>query len=373
MQLLKGSRKSFLAQLESSSMPLTSQDNQRLSKLLFNKCLLITGAGGSVGKKIVLAALSYSPSKIILLENNEYALYQLQIELEGLVTKSGSKVELIFSLASVCDPAVLEKLDKDHGINLIYHTASFKHVPLLEENIFAAISNNIFGSLNIVKLAQSSKSIEHAVLISTDKAVNASSIMGKTKRVSELLFQAAHEASVKQAVFTTVRFGNVYGSSGSVVERFEKLLSLKQNLTVTSENMTRYFMNIYDAANLTLLSTNFDSSHGLVIFDMGKPISILALAKQMIVDFGLVLKDKENPEGDIAIEIIGNRAGEKVREELSFSREVIDTDHPRIKLVKEPKVNWNEMIARVDALKSASISRDESKLKTLLDISQRSI
>ncbi|WP_196137757.1 polysaccharide biosynthesis protein [Aliikangiella sp. G2MR2-5] len=326
--------------------------------------MLITGAGGSVGSEISRKIVELRPRTLILLENSEYALYKIEQELSYMNLKE-QKLEVVPVLGSICDNELLNFIRQKYEIDIIYHTASFKHVPLLEVNPIAAFQNNVLGTKNIASLAKLSKA-EQAILISTDKAVNAVSVMGKTKRIAEHLFQSAAQEVAGDTEFKIIRFGNLIGSSGSVIPLFKEQIRQGKNLTITEPEMTRYFICISEAVNLTLLSTKMSIDNKVIIFDMGEPVRILDIAKKLIEESGYSVRDTKKPEGEIGIEFIGMRRGEKLHEELSFNSELKNSEYPKIKLADEPVMSRKEVNALLEKIEKACQCRDIKTLNKLI-------
>ena len=287
-----------------------------MSLSLNNKTLLITGAGGSIGSEIIRQSVVYNPKKIILLDNSEFALFKIYREILDI----SNDIELVPVLESITSNR-LEQLFRNNTIDVIYHAAAYKHVGLVELNPLVSIYNNIIGLDNILNISLK-YGIKNFVLISTDKAVRPSNIMGLTKRVSELIVynKAINFINTK---FDIVRFGNVAGSSGSVIEVFKKQISLGKPLTITHENATRFFMSIPEAAQLVIQSTSLSNSNGIFILDMGKPVKIIDLAKTMLNNYS------DNNSGII---ITGLGKGEKIEEELTVNNAIQNTLHPKIKI-----------------------------------------
>ncbi len=302
-----------------------------------NKNILITGAGGSIGSEVCKQLVKLNPKKIILFESNEYALYKIYSELLDL--ELSSKIEIIPTLGSVLDDN-LERIFKTYSVQCIIHAAAYKHVDLVEKNIFQGYRNNTIGTLNLVKSCRNTK-IKNFIFISTDKAVKPTNVMGCTKRVAEIIIQSESKKNMN-INFTIVRFGNVLGSSGSVIPIFKKQISEGGPITITDLNMYRYFMSIEEAAQLILSAGSINGTGMIYLLDMGKPIKIYDLALNMIHISGLTIKDDKNPNGDIAIKVIDKKPGEKLFEELLVDGNFIDTEYKKVFMAKETPIYLNE-------------------------------
>ena len=317
-----------------------------LSKSINNKSILITGAGGSIGSELARKILEINPSSLVLLEINEPSLYQVQREL-----KNNFPEKDIFSiLGSASSKKLLENAIRDYRIDLIFHAAAYKHVPLVEENPIIGLENNIFSTLNICAVTQSLK-VEKVVLISSDKAVRPTNLMGVSKRISELIFQAYSNNKKYNTCFSMVRFGNVLGSSGSVVPLFREQIQKGGPITITDKDMVRYFMTIEEASYLVIQASALAKGGEILLLDMGEPIFIKTLAEKMINLAGLRVKNKTNPKGDIEIKYTGKRAGEKLYEELLISAESEKTLHPLIYKARENYINSEILLEELQKLK----------------------
>ncbi|MFN9546476.1 MAG: polysaccharide biosynthesis protein [Cyanobacteriota bacterium] len=308
-----------------------------------HKTLLVTGAGGSIGSELCRQIVKLGAEKLVILELNEFALYSIKKELVNKLPKN----KLIAVLGNASDENLVGQICKYHKINTIFHAAAYKHVPLVEENICAGVSNNIFCTRSVINAAIK-YNVERLILISTDKAVRPTNIMGASKRICELMIQAAADACKSQGpILSMVRFGNVLGSSGSVIPFFHEQIAKGGPVTVTHPSVTRYFMTIPEAVQLVLQATGMAKGGDVFLLEMGEPVRISDLARQMIELSGLRVKDENFPDGDIAIEFTGLRPGEKLYEELLISADDQATDHPLIRRAQEPKCNhqdFNEII-----------------------------
>ena len=339
-----------------------AEANQDLiNKNIAQKVVLITGAGGSIGSEIS-RQVARKASKIILLDTNEYALYSIKNEIENLLPET----ELHAVLGSVTNKKRITEICKAFAVDTVYHAAAYKHVPLVEENPFEAVFNNIIGTQACVQAAIDAE-VETFVLISTDKAVRPTNIMGATKRFSEMILQslAAKEDIAKRTRITMVRFGNVLGSSGSAIPLFQQQISDGGPLTVTDPEVVRYFMTIPEAAELVIQAGAMGQGGDLFVLDMGEPVQILELAKRLISLSGKEVKNEENPEGDIEIIFTGLRPGEKLFEELLIGDDVRDTQHRQIFKANEEYISWKEVEEYLIEIKEASSSSDHIKLRNI--------
>ena len=302
-----------------------------------NKIVMVTGAGGSIGSELCQTIIKLKPLSLVLYELNEFSLYAIERELESLDTG----VPIFALLGNVQDQNRIESVCLRFKINTIYHAAAYKHVPMVEKNTSEGIKNNVFGTLSCVKAAIASK-VETFVLISTDKAVRPTNMMGATKRFAELILQAlAGEQSDTRLIM--VRFGNVLGSSGSVVPLFREQIANGGPITVTDSRIIRYFMSIAEAAELVIQAGAMGKGGDVFVLDMGEPLRIVDLAKRMIHLSGYIEKDQKHPEGDIEIIYTGLRLGEKLYEELLIGDNVTDTSHSKIMRAEEKVILWSEL------------------------------
>ena len=321
-----------------------------------NQIVMVTGAGGSIGSELCRQILNSKPSKLILFEQNEYSLYTINQQLSLVKEKSFQNTEIIPLLGSVRDPKRLEEVIKLYCPKTIYHTAAYKHVPLVEENPYEGITNNVWGTLHLAQLAIK-YGVNKFVLISTDKAVRPTNVMGASKRLAELVLQALSENS-RDTVLSMVRFGNVLDSSGSVVPLFRKQISEGGPVTVTASEVTRYFMTIPEAAQLVIQAGAMANRGEVYLLDMGEPVKIYDLALQMIELSGLTIKNVDNPNGDIEIKIVGLRPGEKLYEELLIGNNPQKTMHPKIMKAEENYLSLKELELELSALLAAMESND---------------
>ena len=300
---------------------------------LGKKTVLVTGAGGSIGGEICRQILRYQPKKLVILEISEFALYTLEQEISRLSIKAGLTTQIDYKLGSVTDASVLSKIFKEQKIDIVYHAAAYKHVPIVEDNVIAGITNNVFGTKCVAEFAHRFGA-EKFVLVSTDKAVRPTNVMGASKRLAELVIQDLCKSS--ETIFTMVRFGNVLGSSGSVIPKFKSQINAGGPITVTHEEITRYFMSIPEAAHLVLNAGAFASGGDVFLLDMGDPVKIVELAKSMVRQHGLqpVLAKEtaggQKRDNEILIEFSGLRPGEKLYEELLVDGVAQETPNPKI-------------------------------------------
>ncbi|NGM87288.1 polysaccharide biosynthesis protein [Parapusillimonas sp. SGNA-6] len=329
---------------------------------LFERCIrsqvvMVTGAGGSIGSELCRQIVSNRPNTLILFEHSEFALYRIQSELEGYVQNKNISLRIVPILGSVRNPGLLFNVMSMWQVNTVYHAAAYKHVPMVERNNAEGIINNTFGTLYAAQAALQA-GVGNFVLISTDKAVRPTNIMGCTKRIAELILQALAAEShprlygdmgdlpvVNRTRYTMVRFGNVLGSSGSVIPLFNRQIRAGGPVTVTHPDITRYFMTIPEAAQLVIQAGAMGEGGDVFVLDMGDPIKIAQLAEKMILLSGLSVRSKENPDGDIAIEFTGLRPGEKLYEELLIGGDVVATEHPMIMRANERRLDWETLKA----------------------------
>jgi FlaA1/EpsC-like NDP-sugar epimerase len=318
-----------------------------LTSKISNKVVLVTGAGGSIGKELCKQIIKLNPRILLLLDAHEYALYAIDNNLRDGQEKSNT--EIISLLALVQDSARIFEIMYAWKPDTIYHAAAYKHVPLVEHNPLEGISNNVFGTLVLAELALAFR-VKDFVLISTDKAVRPTNIMGATKRLSEMILQSL-AAKNEITKFSMVRFGNVLGSSGSVVPRFREQIQRGGPISLTHEDVTRYFMTINEAALLVIQAGAMAQGGEVFVLDMGLPVRIFDLAKTMVELSGNTLKSKDNPNGDIAIEITGLRPGEKLYEELLIGNNPLETEHPRIMKANEDFLEWETLSVLLEKLR----------------------
>ncbi|EPA4345795.1 polysaccharide biosynthesis protein [Shigella sonnei] len=339
-------------------------DAKLMAENITGKAVMVTGAGGSIGSELCRQIVRYKPAKLVLFELSEYALYAIEKELSALCDKEVLNVPVIPLLGSVQRQNRLQMVMKSFGIQTVYHAAAYKHVPLVEHNVVEGVRNNVFGTLYCAESAIES-GVETFVLISTDKAVRPTNTMGTTKRLAELVLQAL-SARQSQTRFCMVRFGNVLGSSGSVVPLFEKQIAQGGPVTLTHRDIIRYFMTIPEASQLVIQAGAMGHGGDVFVLDMGDPVKIYDLAKRMIRLSGLSVRDDKNPDGDIAIEVTGLRPGEKLYEELLIGDSVQGTSHPRIMTANEVMLRWQDLSLLLKELDQACHDFDHERIRSLL-------
>lgn len=314
-----------------------------------SKVVMVTGAGGSIGSELCRQVLAVGPSKLLLIEQSEFALYNIHQELEEKL--SGRDIVLVPLLASVQDDERMHEIMSTWHPDTVYHAAAYKHVPLVEHNPAEGIKNNVLGTMRTAKAA-AENDVSDFVLISTDKAVRPTNIMGASKRLAEIVLQALASTS-PSTKFSMVRFGNVLGSSGSVVPKFRQQIRDGGPITLTHSEITRYFMTIPEASQLVIQAGAMAKGGDVFVLDMGQPVKIMDLARRMIELSGLTIKDEQNPDGDIDIEITGLRPGEKLYEELLIGDNPKPTSHSRIVKAHEEFIPWSELEGKLKALEVA--------------------
>lgn len=335
-----------------------------LDACIRDKSVMVTGAGGSIGSELCRQILRLSPLRLVLFEISESALYETEKHLRQLSARSGVEVEIVPLLGSVHHEERVRQVMEAFGIHTVYHAAAYKHVPIVEQNLFEGIHNNVFGTLHAVRAAIAAN-VETFVLISTDKAVNPTSVMGATKRFAELILQAGHQRG-QGPNMCMVRFGNVLESSGSVVPLFNEQIRNGGPVTVTHRDIIRYFMTIPEAAQLVLQAGSMARGGDVFVLDMGDPVRIQDLAYRMINLMGLTVSDDENPDGDIEIQYIGLRPAEKLYEELLIGANVSGTDHPRIMRADEDSLPIDSLNGLLDELLDASLAQDHNRTRDVL-------
>ncbi len=335
------------------------------------KSVLVTGAAGSIGSELCRQIARLRPRRVVLLDHYEYGLYEIYRELEAACeSKSedgidGGTFTVVPVLGSVLDAALLRRTMAGHGIETVYHAAAYKHVSLVERNGIQGIRNNTFGTLYAAEAAIGA-GVRHFILISTDKAVRTTNVMGATKRMAELILQALQPRS-EGITFSMVRFGNVLGSSGSVVPLFQEQIRNGGPVTVTHEQATRFFMTIPEAAQLVLQASSMARGGDLFLLDMGEPVRIMDLARKMIRLHGHRIRDAEHPDGDIEIAITGLKPGEKLHEELLIADASAGTRHPKILRAEEGFVPWSELRTALNTLEQACEGFDLHAIKRFIE------
>ena len=332
-----------------------------LGKNITNKTVLVTGAGGSIGSELCRQIIFLKPKILILFELNELALYSIDKELSKL---NAGLIKIYPILGNVNNKLRLDNMFKRFEVDTVYHAAAYKHVPMVEFNNTEGIDNNIFGTLNCA-LSAIESGVKNFVLISTDKAVRPTNTMGATKRVAELILQA-FSTTQNTTTFCMVRFGNVLGSSGSVIPLFKKQIVEGGPVTVTDKNIIRYFMTVTEAVELTIQAGAMGTGGDVFVLDMGQPVKIKELAEKLIRLSGLKVKDENFPEGDIEIKYTGLRAGEKLYEELLIGDNVSKTENPLIMRAKEDKFEWVDLKSLLDKLSVSNKKSDHNSTREIL-------
>ncbi|AOY87141.1 nucleoside-diphosphate sugar epimerase [Marinobacter salinus] len=327
-------------------------DNAQVAASLFDKAVLVTGAGGSIGSELCRQIIRHRPSRLVLFEQSEFSLYAIERELQALNRMEGLGVEIHPLLGSVTHRRRCEAAMRSFDIETVYHAAAYKHVPLVEQNIIEGVQNNVFGTFHVAEAAIAC-GVKRFVLISTDKAVRPTNVMGASKRMAELVLQGLAQRQTG-TIFSMVRFGNVLGSSGSVVPLFRDQIRDGGPVTVTHPDIIRYFMTIPEASQLVLQAGSMGQGGEVFVLDMGEPVKIADLARKMVHLMGLMEKTDERPDGDIEIVFSGLRPGEKLFEELLIGDNPQGTAHPRIMMAREVFMPWEEVEQTLNRLMKAS-------------------
>ncbi|AFJ01916.1 UDP-N-acetylglucosamine 4,6-dehydratase [Methylophaga frappieri] len=337
-------------------------DTVLLTRNITDKTVMVTGAGGSIGSELCRQIIQQQPRQLVLYEISEYALYEIEKSLHHL----GRDVPIVSLLGSVLDKNRLQKACQHFGVQTIYHAAAYKHVPMVEKNITEGVRNNVLGTLNTA-LAAMAAEVETMVLISTDKAVRPTNTMGASKRFAELILQALATNEPQSATrFTMVRFGNVLGSSGSVIPLFRQQIANGGPVTVTHPDIIRYFMTIPEAAELVIQAGAMGEGGDVFVLDMGEPVKIIDLARRLVHLSGLSIRDETRPDGDIEIQFTGLRPGEKLYEELLIGSHVAVTRHPKIMRAEEQVIIWPVLQDILDQLSAAIEQDDYGQIRALL-------
>lgn len=331
-----------------------------MDKCIANKVVMVTGAGGSIGSELCRQIILRQPEKLLIFELSEFNLYAIDSELRSLAPE----LNILPVMGSVQDVALMKQVISQYGVNTIYHAAAYKHVPLVEHNICSGLRNNIWGTKVVAETALAC-GVDHFVLISTDKAVRPTNVMGTSKRVAELVVQDLASRS-EHTVFSMVRFGNVLGSSGSVIPLFRKQIESGGPVTVTHPEITRYFMTIPEAASLVIQAGAMAEGGEVFVLDMGQPVKIVDMAEQMINLMGLTVYSADNPEGEIEITYSGLRPGEKLYEELLIGGDVHGTSHPRIMRALETIMEHSSLVVFLQQLDHQMNHGDVAKVRELL-------
>lgn len=327
-------------------------DNAQVAASLYNRSVLVTGAGGSIGSELCRQIIRHRPARLVLFEQSEFSLYAIERELQALNSIEGLGVEINPLLGSVTHRRRCETVMRSFGIETVYHAAAYKHVPLVEHNVIEGVQNNVFGTFHVAEAAIAA-GVQRFVLISTDKAVRPTNVMGASKRMAELVLQGLAQRQ-SGTIFSMVRFGNVLGSSGSVVPLFRDQIRDGGPVTVTHPDIIRYFMTIPEASQLVLQAGSMGQGGEVFVLDMGEPVKIADLARKMIHLMGLLEKTDDRPDGDIEIVFSGLRPGEKLYEELLIGDNPQGTAHPRIMMAREVSMPWEEVEQTLNGLIRAS-------------------
>ena len=332
-------------------------DPALFARNIAGKVVMVTGAGGSIGSELCRQIVSQRPKKLVLLDHSEFGLYTIDHEL----VQAAHGVEVVGCLGTVLDETLVRSLMTQHQVQTIYHAAAYKHVPIVEANMQQGLRNNVFGTLNIARAAVETGA-QTCILVSTDKAVRPTNVMGASKRVAELVMQAAAIRAAGRTTFSMVRFGNVLGSSGSVVPLFRRQIQAGGPITITHPDIIRYFMLIPEAAQLVIQAGAMARGGDVFVLDMGEPVRIADLARSMISLSGLTEKTAENPLGDIEIKPVGLRPGEKLFEELLIGDDVVPSGHPRIMCAHERHIDPALLDKMLQSLHMACESNDDEAM-----------
>jgi len=327
-------------------------DNAQVATSLYQRVVMVTGAGGSIGSELCRQIIQHRPSKLVLFEQSEFSLYAIERELQAINQIEALGVEIHPLLGSVTHLRRCETAMRSFGIETVYHAAAYKHVPLVEHNVIEGVQNNVFGTFHVAEAAIAA-GVKRFVLISTDKAVRPTNVMGASKRLAELVLQGLAQRQ-SDTIFSMVRFGNVLGSSGSVVPLFRDQIRDGGPVTVTHPDIIRYFMTIPEASQLVLQAGSMGQGGEVFVLDMGEPVKIADLARKMIHLMGLMEKTDDRPDGDIEIVFSGLRPGEKLYEELLIGDNPQGTAHPRIMMAREVSMPWGEVEQTLNRLMRAS-------------------
>lgn len=335
-----------------------------MGRSLVSQVVMVTGAGGSIGSELCRQIIRSRPRRLILVEQSEYALYAIEGELRKLAIEEGLAIDIVPELANVADRDTVFRVFNRWRPESVYHAAAYKHVPLVESNPIAGLRNNIFSTLHCA-LAAETIGAKRFILVSTDKAVRPTNVMGASKRVCELILQARAQEQ-RETLFTMVRFGNVLGSSGSVVPLFKSQIAAGGPVTITHREVTRYFMTIPEASQLVIQAGGMARGGEVFVLDMGQPVRIHDLAKTMIRLSGLTVRDEEAPDGDIEVVEVGLRPGEKLYEELLIGDDPAPTAHPRIMQARETMLSWQTLSSHLEDLRGFLTRGDaDASLKVL--------
>lgn len=340
-------------------------DLPEISDSYEGRCVFVSGAGGSIGSELARQVVAAGARKVVLYDHSEYALYTIERALRAIAEVHG--VRLVPVLASVTDEIRAHAVLREQEVDIVLHAAAYKHVPMIEDNEIAGARNNVIGTQTMAVAARAA-GVRRFMLVSTDKAVRPTNIMGATKRLAELVIQDMQTRS-ESTVFSMVRFGNVLGSSGSVIPLFREQIRTGGPITLTHADVTRYFMTIPEAARLVLLAGSYAEGGEVFVLDMGDPIRILDLARRMVSLSGLRLRDEDHPEGDIEVRFTGLRPGEKLFEELLIDARTLPTPHPKIMRAEEIKLSELEMARLLRDLTTAIDQNDKAAVRQIVQAS----
>ena len=343
-------------------------DSSLLWSKIKGRVVLVTGAGGTIGSELCRQIGDFAPARLILVDNSEFNLYQIEAELRAA---QSSGVTIVPILGDVCNGLQMRQVMTQYMVDTVYHAAAYKHVPIVEDNAIVGVANNVLGTLRTAEAARDAQ-VRDFVLVSTDKAVRPTSVMGASKRMAELVLQAIHEDSDPdtRTQFCMVRFGNVLGSSGSAVPKFTEQIEAGGPVTVTHPEVTRFFMTIHEAANLVIQAGSLAQGGDVFVLDMGQSVRIIDLATRMIELSGSTVRSETNPTGDIEIKFTGLRPGEKLYEELLIDGDLEATDHPKVMRSAESFLLWEDLSKILQRLEAAIDRRDE---ETVLQILQQNV
>ncbi|MFV8836451.1 polysaccharide biosynthesis protein [Aquisalimonas sp. APHAB1-3] len=339
-------------------------DQRLLECCIQDRVVMVTGAGGSIGSELCRQILTQEPRKLLLFEQSEFALYRISQELQAVAQANGIGCEIVSLLGSVAHQRRLERVMAGFAVETVYHAAAYKHVPIVEENVLEGVQNNVFGTYRAA-MAAGRVGVKWFVLVSTDKAVRPPNVMGATKRFAELVLQALADNG-SSTCYSMVRFGNVLDSSGSVVPLFREQISKGGPVTVTHQEVTRYFMTIPEAASLVIQAGSMAEGGEVFVLDMGDPVKIDDLARRMIHLSGYTVADDDTPDGDVRIVYTGLRPGEKLYEELLLGESVSGTAHPMIMRASEASITWSELDARMKRFDAACRAHDSDAAREVL-------
>jgi FlaA1/EpsC-like NDP-sugar epimerase len=342
-------------------------DNHLIEAGVAGKSILVTGAGGSIGSEICRQVLRYGPERLLLLDHSEFALYSIEAELRKIaaIDRALKCPQLVPVIGSLLNEELLGAVLRQHHVDTVFHAAAYKHVPLLEFNEVVGVENNVVGTRRLADACVAA-GVSRMTMISTDKAVRPTNVMGASKRMAELYIQALAQQPDVATCFGIVRFGNVLDSSGSVVQQFRTQIANGGPVTVTDPDITRFFMSIPEATQLVLQANALASSGEVFVLDMGEPVRIADLARTMISLSGMSERNAANPGGDVEIVYIGLRPGEKLHEELFVGDEIAPTAHPQIKMARERSVPLEQLEVVLERLDRALRNHDAAQVRALL-------